>query len=110
MELLAGGLSNKLGYVQIPLLKFIIQYAVLRWAADYPQLLDTTGMLPLLQLFAKYQLLEETACHQLGEAFRAYRAETHRLALQNQPAQVDNHQFAEYRQQVMDWWAAIMLG
>jgi len=98
----------KQGYGGVADIEFIIQYVVLRWAADYPNLLDTTGMLPLLQLFAKHDLLEETACRQLGDAFRTYRSETHRLALQNQPAQVKNQRFAEQRQRVMDWWAAIM--
>ncbi len=98
----------KQGHGGIADIEFIIQYAVLRWAADYPKLLDTTTVLPLLQLFAKYELLEKTACRQLDDAFRAYRAETHRLILQNQPAQVKNKLFAEQRQRVMDWWAAIM--
>ncbi len=89
-------------------IEFIIQYGVLRWAADYPHLLNTTGMLPLLALFAKEGLLEETACTQLSDAFRVYRAETHRLTLQNQPALVDNNLFATHRQSVMQWWTAIM--
>jgi glutamate-ammonia-ligase adenylyltransferase len=87
-------------------IEFIIQYGVLRWAVDYPRLLETTGMLPLLGMFAEYGLLEESACSQLSEAFRAYRAETHRLALQNQPALVEK--FADLRQNVMRWWAEIL--
>ncbi|HEC83672.1 MAG: bifunctional [glutamate--ammonia ligase]-adenylyl-L-tyrosine phosphorylase/[glutamate--ammonia-ligase] adenylyltransferase [Candidatus Parabeggiatoa sp. nov. 2] len=103
-----GIFDLKQGHGGIANIEFIIQYAVLRGAADYPNLLDTTGMLPLLHLFAKHGLLEETACRQLGDAFRTYRAETHRLALQNQPAQVDNNKFAEQRQQVMHWWKEII--
>ena len=89
-------------------IEFIIQYSLLRWAADYPQLLETTGMLPLLRLFAKEGLLEELACKQLGDAFKAYRAETHRLALQNKRALVDNQLFMEQRQQVKEWWVEIL--
>jgi len=89
-------------------IEFIIQYVVLRWAADHPNLLETTGMLPLLQLFAQNGLLEEEACTQLSEAFRIYRTETHRLALQNQPASANNPKFAEQRQQVMHWWNMLM--
>jgi len=89
-------------------IEFIIQYGVLRWAVDYPQFLKTTGMLPLLRLFAKEKLLDELACTQLGEAFKAYRAETHRLALQNQPALVDNQLFIEQREQVKEWWTRII--
>ena len=89
-------------------IEFIIQYGVLLWAADCPRVLETTGMLPMLQLFLQEGLLEYTACTQLSEAYRAYRAETHRLALQNQPALVKHQKFAEYRQQVMGWWDEIM--
>jgi glutamate-ammonia-ligase adenylyltransferase len=89
-------------------IEFIIQYGVLKWAIDYPQLLDTTGMLPLLRLFAEHQLFTPTACDQLSDAFRTYRTETHRLALQNQPALVDNSTFIEQREQVTHWWQTIM--
>ncbi len=89
-------------------IEFMIQYGVLRWAADYPQLLETTGMLPLLSRFGQAKLFEELACTQLGEAYKAYRAETHRLALQNQRALVDNELFLEQRQQVKDWWVRIL--
>ena len=104
-----GGIFDlKQGRGGIADIEFIIQYSVLRWAADYPNLLSTTGMLPLLRLLAKSKLLEELACAQLSDAFRAYRAETHRLTLQNQPARVENERFAEQRQQVIHWWGTIM--
>ncbi len=90
-------------------IEFIIQYGVLRWAADYPQLLETTGMLPLLHLFTKEGLLDELACTQLGDAFKAYRAETHRLALQNKRALVDNQLFIEQREQVKEWWTRVLV-
>jgi len=89
-------------------IEFIIQYGVLRWAVDYPRLLETTGMLPLLGMFAEYDLIDELACHQLSEAFRAYRGETHRLALQNKSALVEHEKFALQREEVKQWWAEIL--
>ncbi len=86
----------------------MVQYAVLRWATDYPCLIETTGMLPLLELLSQYQLFEKTACQQLSEAFRCYRAETHRLALQNQPAIVAHQKFVKQRQQVKQWWSNLI--
>ncbi len=103
-----GKFDLKQGRGGIADIEFIVQYGVLSWAKDYPNLLETTGMLPLLRLFAQYQLLDELACSQLSEAFRVYRAETHRLTLQNQPTVVKHEPFAELRQQVMHWWATIM--
>ena len=104
----SGTFDLKQGSGGIADIEFIIQYGVLNWAAKHPSLLATTGMLPLLQLFAELGLLEESACTQLSDAFRAYRSEIHRLALQKQPAIVANKKFAEHRQQVMHWWQAIM--
>jgi glutamate-ammonia-ligase adenylyltransferase len=103
-----GVFDLKQGRGGIADIEFIVQYSVLRWAADFPSLLETTGMLPLLQMFAEYGLFEDLVCRQLSEAYRAYRAETHLLALQNQPALVDNDKFASRRQEVMGWWAEII--
>jgi glutamate-ammonia-ligase adenylyltransferase len=89
-------------------IEFLIQYGVLRWAADYPSLLNTTGMLPLLRQFAEYKLFTQVACEQLSIAFRAYRAEIHCLALQNQAAIIENDNLVEQRQQVKHWWAVMM--
>ena len=89
-------------------IEFIVQYLVLRWAKEYPQLLETTGMLPMLKRFVNYHLLSQMACEQLSEAYRAYRAETHRLVLQNQSAVVDTQKFAEYQRQVLHWWQTVV--
>jgi glutamate-ammonia-ligase adenylyltransferase len=89
-------------------IEFLIQYSVLRWAADCEALLDTSSMLPLLRVLAEHRLLEQIACEQLSEAFRLYRAETHRLALQNQPALVTKDVFIAQREQVQYWWAKVM--
>ena len=55
--------QGKGGIVDI---EFLVQYGILRWASEYPDLLDTTGVLPSLQLFAKYQIFEEQATKQLS--------------------------------------------
>ncbi len=88
-------------------IEFIVQYGILRWAVDYPQLLETTGMLPMLKLFVKYKLFDELLCQQLSEAYRIYRRETHHLALQGQPAQVSYDKFEIQRQQVTHWWTVL---
>jgi len=90
-------------------IEFIIQYGVLCWAAEHPELLTTTGMLPLLERYARLQLLPASVCEALGNAYRAYRHTTHQLALQNQPALAPIAQFAEVRQQVTHHWQTVML-
>ncbi|WP_353571062.1 bifunctional [glutamate--ammonia ligase]-adenylyl-L-tyrosine phosphorylase/[glutamate--ammonia-ligase] adenylyltransferase [Candidatus Albibeggiatoa sp. nov. BB20] len=89
-------------------IEFMIQYGVLRWAVDFPSLLDTTGMLPMLRKFVDHDLLTESACERLGNAYRAYRAETHRLALQDKSAQVKHDKFAEHQNNVQYLWQRVM--
>ena len=93
--------QGKGGIVDI---EFIVQYGVLRWGSEYPDLLDTTGVLPSLQLFAKYQIFEEQATEQLSEAYKTYRAATHKLVLQNQKAMVADEKYVEHREVVAKLW------
>ncbi|WP_069471058.1 hypothetical protein [Candidatus Marithrix sp. Canyon 246] len=93
--------QGKGGIVDI---EFLVQYGVLRWASEYPDLLDTTGVLPSLQLFAEHQILDEEATQQLSEAYRIYRAATHQLVLQNKKALVADDKYVEHRKVVGKLW------
>ncbi|ALG68659.1 bifunctional [glutamate--ammonia ligase]-adenylyl-L-tyrosine phosphorylase/[glutamate--ammonia-ligase] adenylyltransferase [Beggiatoa leptomitoformis] len=99
----------KQGYGGIVDIEFIIQYAALRWSHDYANLLTTTGVIPMLKRLAEHQLIPELASEQLGSAYHLYRAETHRLALQNQAAYLEPNVLVENRQQVRHWWQKIIL-
>ncbi|EIJ41210.1 glutamine synthetase adenylyltransferase [Beggiatoa alba B18LD] len=89
-------------------IEFMIQYAALRWSHQYPQLLTTTGVIPMLKRLAEQGLIPELACEQLSTAYHVYRAETHRLALQNQSAYLAPDAFNEHRQQVCEWWQMLL--
>ncbi|MCP4697805.1 MAG: bifunctional [glutamate--ammonia ligase]-adenylyl-L-tyrosine phosphorylase/[glutamate--ammonia-ligase] adenylyltransferase [Gammaproteobacteria bacterium] len=103
-----AGFSLKHGKGGITDIEFIVQYGVLRWAVDYPDLLDTTGILPMLQRFVGKRLLPAEACEQMSTAYRTYRAEIHRLALQNRRTVADDTKFSEHRAQVMKIWEEVM--
>lgn len=89
--------------------EFIMQYMVLRWANQYPNLLNSTAVLPTLRQLFKETLLSEAAYQQLGNAYHCYRGEIHRLVLQNQPTQVAQDQLLDCRNQVCDWWEQLLL-
>jgi [glutamine synthetase] adenylyltransferase / [glutamine synthetase]-adenylyl-L-tyrosine phosphorylase len=89
-------------------IEFIIQYEVLRWAVDFPDLLDTTGMLPMLKKLAQFAILSPEAVDDLSQAYRTYRATTHKLALQDKPIQVEQNQWLQLRQQVSHWYSQII--
>jgi glutamate-ammonia-ligase adenylyltransferase len=98
----------KQGFGGMTDIEFIAQYQVLRWAADYPHLVETTGVLPLFKLLENQALMMPLAVQQLSEAYRIYRAEIHRLTLQNQPTIVTHELLKEQRQWVTDWWHKII--
>lgn len=97
--------------------EFIAQYHVLRWSHRYPELMNTTGVLPLFKMLKKYQLLPIAAVDELSAAYRRYRSEIHKLALQNQKALVDLNQLDSetvetlniHRTKVHHWWEEIMI-
>jgi glutamate-ammonia-ligase adenylyltransferase len=85
-------------------IEFIVQYAVLRWAHQYPALLEWTDNVRLLQTLADEGLLVAEDAQLLADAYRAYRAAVHRLALQELDAVVEEQEFAEWRQGVTRIW------
>ena len=77
---------------------------MLRWAHDYPALLQWTDNIRLLQTLADEGLLAAADAQLLADAYRAYRAEVHRRALQEMDAVIEGRAFAEWRQGVMRIW------
>jgi glutamate-ammonia-ligase adenylyltransferase len=91
-------------------IEFMVQYAVLRWATNHPELLDVTANLRLLEAFAQSGLMDPHDCNSLHDAYFAYRAATHRLALQQQPALAGNDEFVQYRSSVIEIWNTMIKG
>jgi len=89
------------GIVEI---EFMVQYAVLQWAEKYPQLLEWTDNLRLLQKLVEVGLLEAEVGQALSNAYQAYRAEVHRLKLQEKPARVSSDRFTAERASVQQQW------
>ena len=89
-------------------IEFMVQYAVLRWAAAYPRLLIWTDNLRLLETIADLDLLPAALCRGLHDAYFAYRAALHRCALQQQDGLVDARQFQAQRQEVRQIWTTVL--
>jgi glutamate-ammonia-ligase adenylyltransferase len=85
-------------------IEFMVQYAVLRWAAEHPALVSWTDNLRLLETIADLELLPATACRQLRDAYFAYRADIHQSALQQVDGLVDQKRFLNHRRQVSAVW------
>jgi glutamate-ammonia-ligase adenylyltransferase len=89
-------------------IEFMVQYIVLRWAAAYPLLLNSTANRPLLEICAACKLLDPHDAETLCEAYFAYRARIHALTLQEQPARVSEGEFRTHRSQVVDIWRRLL--
>jgi glutamate-ammonia-ligase adenylyltransferase len=91
-------------------IEFMVQYATLRWARRLGDHLDFTDNIRLLEGFAQVGLMAEGDVRLLTDAYRAYRARIHALALQEQPELVGDEEFREPRAEVVRIWRQLMQG
>lgn len=90
-------------------IEFIVQYLVLRHAAEHPALLDNAGNIALLGRAADAGLLEPERARRLADAYRRYRGLQHAVRLDGaQYARVDRAEVADEAAAVTDAWAAIL--
>ncbi|MES9955651.1 MAG: bifunctional [glutamate--ammonia ligase]-adenylyl-L-tyrosine phosphorylase/[glutamate--ammonia-ligase] adenylyltransferase [Sedimenticola sp.] len=89
-------------------IEFMVQYSVLRWANQYPDLLDWTDNIRLLETLARHSLLEGNTAELLANNYRVFRAAYHRNALSELPGLVDNGKLVEERKMVHELWEALM--
>jgi glutamate-ammonia-ligase adenylyltransferase len=62
-------------------IEFMVQFLVLAYAHQYPRLIANLGNIALLRIAAEESLIEIQAAHQVGDAYRLFRAKQHRLRL-----------------------------
>ncbi|AFL72791.1 bifunctional [glutamate--ammonia ligase]-adenylyl-L-tyrosine phosphorylase/[glutamate--ammonia-ligase] adenylyltransferase [Thiocystis violascens] len=89
-------------------IEFMVQYAVLRWAAAHPELADWTDNIRLLETLTRLGLLPGHAAENLTDAYKALRAVYHRSALQQQPKTVPLDRLQAERTRVREWWRVLM--
>lgn len=90
-------------------IEFLVQYGVLAWSHQHPELLAVTDNMRLLDAFAAAGLLDPQDQQTLQQTYLSYRAETHRRALQNQRVTLDKNDaqrlgFDQTRRDVTRLW------
>jgi len=90
-------------------IEFMVQYAVLVWSCQHPELLRYTDNIRILDGLRDAGLVSGEDVQRLQEAYKAYRAAAHRLALQKQPGKVSGDQFHDFRRAVMALWQQWLL-
>ncbi|HEY3487223.1 MAG TPA: bifunctional glutamine synthetase adenylyltransferase/deadenyltransferase, partial [Gammaproteobacteria bacterium] len=81
-----GGFDLKQDRGGITDIEFIVQYGVLAWAADHPELTHFTDNIRILEQFERFGLLPAAEARLLTEAYRHLRGKIHRLALEGSQA------------------------
>jgi glutamate-ammonia-ligase adenylyltransferase len=110
-ELQRGGADQfdlKQGPGGIADIEFMVQYAVLRWAHEYPDLLEFSDNIRLLDGLERHGLLAAEEAGGLRDAYRAFRASYHRNALQELPGLVAGRRHADERARVSGLWRRLM--
>jgi glutamate-ammonia-ligase adenylyltransferase len=103
-----GRFDLKQGRGGIADIEFIVQYSVLRWAAEHPDLAVWTDNIRLLETLARLSLLPGQAASDLTDAYKALRRAYHRSALQEQSKTVPENELVPERERVQALWAELL--
>ena len=85
-------------------IEFMVQYAVLAWAARYPSLADWSDNVRILDTLAETGLMSGEQCSLLSETYLELRSASHELALQQEKGRVDSDRFAEVAERISNLW------
>jgi glutamate-ammonia-ligase adenylyltransferase len=89
-------------------IEFLVQYKVLAEAYRYPELLEFTDNIRILDAMEKTGLLTADDAESLREAYKAYRAAGHRLTLQDQSSVISESEMKDCRELITRIWSSVM--
>jgi glutamate-ammonia-ligase adenylyltransferase len=89
-------------------IEFIVQYLVLRHAAQHPALTANAGNIALLHRCAELGLIDAALAGATADAYRALRKLQHQLRLQGSEARVEPALVARHAAAVRQLWAACL--
>lgn len=89
-------------------IEFMVQYAALAWAQRAPLIVRYTDNIRILESLIEAGLMPAHQAAHLIDAYKAYRSEGHRLALQQLPGVVSGDQFEAERKTVETTWQQLL--
>lgn len=93
-------------------IEFMVQYCVLAWSHQHPDLLRYTDNIRILDGIADATLMAPEDASLLQQAYIAYRAQAHRRVLQQQTLLLEGDALTEeignYRRQVGEIWSKLL--
>ncbi|MDO1510861.1 MULTISPECIES: bifunctional [glutamate--ammonia ligase]-adenylyl-L-tyrosine phosphorylase/[glutamate--ammonia-ligase] adenylyltransferase [unclassified Neisseria] len=87
--------------------EFIVQYLILAYAGEHPQLLDNYGNIALLNIAADAGLIDKTLAEQSRTAYRFYRQQQHNTKLRDADKPEINGQIRSYYDSVRKLWEQV---
>jgi glutamate-ammonia-ligase adenylyltransferase len=84
--------------------EFMVQYALLRWAHDHPELIQHRGNIPLLDALQARRLLDPAPAGLLRDAYRRYLSAEQRLKLMERRPLVAPQELGDFPQRVRALW------
>jgi [glutamine synthetase] adenylyltransferase / [glutamine synthetase]-adenylyl-L-tyrosine phosphorylase len=84
--------------------EFMVQYALLRWAHDHPELIQHRGNIPLLDALQARGLLDPAPACLLRDAYRHYLGAEQRLKLMERRPLVAPQELGDFPQRVRALW------
>ncbi len=105
---LPGIFDIKQGHGGIADIEFMVQYLVLKNAAQHPQLLKWTDNIRILETLAETGILAPSAVDELSRCYRQFRARLHQLSLQEVSGVVAEDEFKQQRSKIQQYWQEIM--
>jgi len=89
-------------------IEFLVQYLILLTSHEYHQLVKWTDNVRLLNSLSRANILDEKTAYFLRMAYLIYRADAHRLSLEEKPALVSRDKFQELRYTVIGLWKSYL--
>lgn len=87
--------------------EFIVQYLILAYAGEHPQLLDNYGNIALLDIAADAGLIDKTLAEQSQTAYRFYRQQQHNAKLRDAGKWAVDEQVQAYYGSVKKLWEQV---
>jgi len=84
--------------------EFMVQYAVLRWAHDHPELIRHRGNIPLLEALEARGLLDPVPAGLLRDAYHRYLGVEQRLKLMERRPLVAPQELGDFPERVKVLW------
>ena len=84
--------------------EFMVQYAVLRWAHDHPELIRHRANIPLLDALEARGLLDAAPASLLRDAYRRYLGTEQRLKLMERKPLVATQELGDFPERVRALW------